>query len=284
MGNPFKKKRKTTTRKESSTIVQHKIVKLTYLQTLAVDGGVGDIKDVAGETKGGTDKFINGTSKDSGKKLTDLSALHGLISTGGSIGGMLLGKAIGSAFGKKTEVNSNVTVKDSGWRVVKTWLQPEFDKIRYSVGIRELLVAQFRYEKVSEVVSTPWSSPKDISKVSLIVDEFIPPQFPVGGVYIEYYVKPEIADAEWVRINPVGNRTVFSDSGSIVPRIVSFNTERPVNARLEDAYIETKEEVRQIRFRAILKRPDVVDGGVSADSYSPILKSYRMLLTPRGGL
>jgi len=270
-----KKKKKTTVTTESKTVIQHKIIKLTYLQSLAVNGGIGELSDLAGQTEASKEVFNSGTSKDNDKKTRLLSYIP--------IIGLQFGGAK-SLFGKKIDINTKVTVDDSGWRVVKTWLQPEFDKIRYAIGIRELLVAQFRYEAVSEVVSTPWTSPKDISKVTLIVDEFIPPQFPIGGTFIEYYIKPELPDIEWIRINPVGSRTVFTQGGTIVPRIISFNTERPANARLESSYVETKDEVRQIRFRAVLKRPDSITGDIPADSYSPILKSYRMLLTPRGGL
>jgi len=267
---------KTTVETREKTIVQHKLVKLTYLQTMAIEGGAAELANVAGQTEASSADFENSlVTKDTIKKYGNL---------GSSFGTDVIGKAIGGAFGKKITVTSKSSVDSSGWRIVKTWLQPEFDRMRYSIGIRELLVAQFRYEKVSEVVSTPWSSPKDITKVTLIVDEFIPPQFPAGGTYVEYYIKPELPDIEWIRINPVGNRTVFSENGTIVPRIISFNTERPANSRLEDAYFETKEEVRQIRFRAVIKRPDSVESDVSADSYSPIVKSYRMLLTPRGGL
>jgi hypothetical protein len=247
---------------------------------LALTSGLGDVKELAGETEARKEETLEGFTKRGG----DRSARQiGKILTvfGGGFGGSVT-KAL---FGKKTKTTISGTVQDKGWRVVKTWLQPEFDKIRYALGVRELLVAQFRYEKVSEVVSKPWASPKDISKVSLIVDSFIPPQFPPGQDYIQYYVRPELPDAEWVRINPLGHRTVFSEKGSIIPRIVNFNNERPVTARLEEAFVNTDGEVKQVRFRAVLNRPDnVEDTEIEADSYSPILKSYRMILTPRGGL
>ena len=42
----FKKKKRTTTETITETIIEHKIIKLTYLQSLAIAGGIGDVKDV----------------------------------------------------------------------------------------------------------------------------------------------------------------------------------------------------------------------------------------------
>jgi hypothetical protein len=279
----FKKKKRTVIEKFHTTVIQHKILKLTYLQTLAVVGGVGDLKTLAGETEGHDEKVIDFEGK---SRQGNTSGKYLLGAVGGPIGAILGGLGLGRGLlGKKVRRSVTGTLEDKGWRVVKTWLQPEFDKIRYALGIRELTVAQFRYEKVSEVISKPWISPKDITKVTLIVDQFIPPQFPPGQGYIQFYIKPELPDAEWIRINPIGNRTVFDETGKIVPRIINFNTERPATARLEDAYITTDSEVKQMRFRAVLNRPDTIAGSdVEADGFSPVLKSYRMLLHPRGGL
>jgi hypothetical protein len=281
----FKKKRTTTVENFHTTVVRHKIIKLTYLQTLSVVGGLGDIKELAGETESSTESVENQdvSTDNTVDDLADALGVSGVFGTNvfGNIAGAI---GLKELFGKKVTRTVTATVEDQGWRVTKTWLQPEFDKIRYALGIRELNVAQFRYEKVSEVISQPWTSPKDITKVSLIADQFIPAQFPPGQDYIQYYVKPELPNQEWIRINPIGNRTVFDERGSIVPRIVNFNTERPATARLEDAYITTDSEVKQVRFRAVLNRPDTVSGGANADGYTPVLKSYRMLLHPRGGL
>ena len=257
-----RKKRRRTTQTFVKTIIEHKVIKLSYLQTLSIVGGLGDLKEVAGETEGFQE---------------DKDPVELMPTT--RIKGNWLGR------GKKVGIVSKSSIDDKGWRMVKTWLQPEFDKIRYALGIRELTIAQFRYETVSEVISQPWISPKDIVKVSLIVDSFIPPQFPPGKDYLQFYIKPELPNSDWIRINPIDHRTVYDDKGNIVPRIISFNTERPAQARLEDAYVTTDQEVKQMRFRAVLNRPKFIPGtDVPADGFTPILKSYRMLLHPRGGL
>lgn len=270
------KKKKTSVQVTKERFTQSKIVKFTYLQTLAISGGLTKTSAIAGETEAseetttGQDQRRNfaAQASDAANQILDPLGIGGLE----------------SPFGKKTKTNIRQTVKQTGWNVIKVWNQPQFDIIRYSIGIKDLTIAQFTYEQVSELVSIPWSSPKEISKVTLSVSEFIPKVFP-PGVYIEYYIRPNIKDFPWARINPIGSPSVFNEDGSIVPRIINFNVERPISSRLEDSYITTEEPVKEIIFRALLKRPDELVGTTaSSDGYSPILKSYRLLMVPKNGL
>jgi hypothetical protein len=279
MGWP-KKKRKTKTEVTKEKFTLSKIVKFTYLQTLAIDGGLTTAKGIGGETEAKEETTTgNDVRRNFFQKAEDEA--NKLI---GSIDPIGVLPKISNPFGKKVSVDTKQTTKESGWTVTKIWNQPQFDIIRYAIGIRELTIAQFTYEQVSELISVPWASPKEIIKVSLNVSEFIPKVFP-PGTYIEYYIKPNIKDFSWVRINPIGSPSVFNEDGSLVPRIINFNVERPISSRLEDNYITTEEPVKEIVFRALLKRPDLLEGTeISADGYSPILKSYRLLMVPRNGL
>lgn len=288
MGNPFKKRTKTTVNTDVVKETQNEIVKLTYLQSLAVSGGLADVSSLAGTTSASQTEFDSGSStnrnwaerfvKDLGKSpVKKIAGLSGGLS--GLLGLAEIKGIVGGLFGKKVTTSVKGNVKDSGWQLVKTWNQPQFDIIRYAIGIKELVVSQFTYVPVSEIVSKSWTSPKEIQKVTLIVDQFIPPQFPPGTDYIKYYVKPDTDDAEWTRINPIDLPTQYDDSGHVIPRVITFNAERPISARLEDAYVKTTAPVKSIRFKAILSRPTDTD-----ESYSPVLKSYRMLLTPLNGL
>jgi hypothetical protein len=250
------KKSKTTTVVEKEKFNFSKIVKFTYVETLAISDRVTTARRLTETEKTNLD--------DNGKIYDDRDT-------------SVIGR-------KKTSVNESISIKDSGWSVTKVWNQPQFDIVRYAIGIKELTIAQFTYEEVSEFVSIPWSSPKEIIKVVVNTSEFIPPNFP-PGTYIECYIKPTIEGSTWIRINPLGNPSVFTQDGNLVPRIVNFNIEKPISARVEDSYIYTEEPIKELLFKAILKRPDTLDGSeVSADSYSPILKSYRILMTPRNGL
>lgn len=278
----FSKKKKTTTTKSNETVVQSKIVKLTYLETLALEGGLATAGSLAGETAASTSNIDsnNKTQSDVNKFSDFFTNPISFIVPGTLLGGTLTKSLFGSS--KSTTVTGTVT--DSGWSLVKTWKQPQFDIIRYAIGIKELTVSQFIYEQVSEIVSVPWTSPKEISKVVLYVDQFIPKEFPAGTGYIEYYVKPDIESANWVRINGLGLPTIFNADNTIVPRIISFNTEKPVNSNLEESYVYTDGPVKSIRFKAVLKRPTSLENGNDASSLTPILKSYKLLMTPKNGL
>lgn len=280
----FKKKRKTETSSSTAEDTVNKIIKLSYIQSLALSGGVVSAKSLVETSNTSVTSDIGSSSARNAVGI--LNEKFGTTTTAG-IGnsiGSLLGGSLGSTlgafaplFGKKVERSGKVTIEDSGWSLVKTWNQPEFDIIRYAIGIKDLTVASFTYTTISEVVSKPWISPKEIIKVTLLIDQFIPPNFP-PGTFIEYYVKPDIESSDWIRINSMNSPTQYQEDGTIVPRIITFNSEKPVSSRIEESYLTTKEPVKSVRFRAVLKRPD------NLDSYSPILKSYRLKFNLRNGL
>ena len=239
------KKKKTTTTVVTTKI---KVVKLSYLQTLAVHQNVLSTDEL--KTKGGI-LSAEQTSKSS-KRLFPLLGL-----------------------GKKSSSTDSKT-RTSGVKVKDQWLQPYYDKIRYSIGIREFSVSRYKFAKVSEFISKPFISPKEIVKVNVVVDEYIPAQFDQNQIWIKYYIKVEGED-EWIRIQPLNTPTKFNDLGEIIPKIINFNLPRPTTAKLEDKFNTTEDPVKQVRFRAIISRPD----GVNEDSMTPMLKSYRIVMIPR---
>jgi hypothetical protein len=271
-------RKKTTVNTSVQEATATRIVKLTYVQSIMVNGGVArteqfsDVSDPIQYRLGGN----SSTSRNFVTKAFDtLNNPYGILGAGGA----WVAAGISSAlFGKKTTRSTTVDVKESGWTVVKSWAQPEFDLIRYAIGIKEVTAASYSYAVTSEFISKPWSSPKEIIKLRVFVDQFIPPQFPPGS-YIDYYVRPDIQGSDWIRINPMELPTQFNEDGSVVARIISFNTEKPIGARSEEMYITTKEPVKAVRFRGVMRRP--ID---SLDAYTPIVKSYRLLLTPKNGL
>jgi len=281
----FRKKRKTTVENINKKLTLSKIVKFSYLQTLAIDGGLTSAKDIAGETEGSQETTQNqNINKSLVDKFHDKAGdiMNSIFLVSDLPPG--IGDLARSLFGKKITTDVKMDIKESGWTLTKVWNQPQFDIVRYAIGIKDLNISQFTYEEVSEIVSTPWISPKEIVKVVLNVDQFIPNIFPAGN-YITYYVKANIADSEWIQINPIGLPSVFKEDGSIVPRIINFNTERPLTSRLEDGYFITSAPVKEIVFRAVLTRPSSLDETTAdASGYSPVLKSYRILMTPKESL
>lgn len=276
MGLLGRKKRSTQVIVEQ--ITGTRIVKLTYRESLIIKGSLNTVGNLAGTTEEEiTNENTSFEEKNRVSKINDkVKNPWAAIPTLGMAN--LLGAIGNGLFGSKKSVDVNVKTKESGWTIVKTWAQPQFDVIRYAIGIKDLGVSQFLYEPVSEIISKAWSSPKEITKVYMIADQFIPSEFPVGN-YIEYYIKPDIQDFKWIRINPMELPSQYTAEGTIVPRIISFNSERPISARLEESYVTTTKPVTAIKVRIILKRPSTV-----ADSYTPILRSYKLIMTPRGGL
>lgn len=281
----FHKKKKTRQEVIESQLTFARVVKLTYLQSLAMEGSLFSASEFETER---VDEFEDVTSVDrrnvsravddyflnsEGDEIRDLAFILGDLT-----------EVFGGAFGKKTTTNTKVETKETGFQVTKIWNQPQFDVIRYSMGIKDINVAQFQYALTSEVVSKPFRSPKEVIKVVCRASQFVPSIFPVGN-YIEYYIKPNQENTTWTRINPLDFATVFDETGKIIPRVINFNTEQPLQSRLEEAYILTDEPVKEIVFKAILKRPESLENtSVSADGYSPVLKSYRLLMTPKNGL
>lgn len=279
----FKKKKSTSVEVTNKNLTLSKIVKFSYLQTLAIDGGLSSVKQIAGETSG-TSETTNSSSTNNSliNKLIDARAdiLNTIIPGLGKLGSSVAK----SLFGKKITSDTKIDSSESGWTVTKIWNQPQFDIIRYAIGIKELTISQFTYKETSEFVSTAWASPKEIIKITSVVDQFIPPLFPYG-TYIKYYIKPNVPDTQWIQINPLGLPSLFNEDGSIVPRIINFNTEKPLTAKFEDAYFYTTSPVKDVVFRAVFSRPSSLEGTTAdANGYSPILKSYRLLLYPRDGL
>ena len=282
----FKKTKTETTKKKIQTTYS-KIVKLSYLQSLSVDSGVARVEDFVTETDSEEDINRNIDPKSLGvnekKNRSPDSQTYGIGSLLG-LGGSILDSILGGVFGrKKVLVSAKADIRSSGWSITKIWNQPQFDILRYAIGIKELDIAQFSYTNISEFISVPWVSPKEISKIILNVDQFIPPGFP-NGKYIKYYVKPNTENSNYIEVNPIGLPTEFKEDGTAVPRIISFNVEKPINSNLEESYIYTTEPVTEIVFKAVLSRPSSLADGSPADGFSPILKSNRLLMYPKNGL
>ena len=138
-------------------------------------------------------------------------------------------------------------------------------------------VSKYTFVPASEFTSVPFTAFKEVVKLFVFVDEYIPPQFQQNINWIRYYVKIE-GEETWVRINPINKPTVFDDDGLIVPRIINYNLQKPGTAQIEDKYQYTETPVTQVRFKAVMSRPE---GEGNEASMTPLLKSYRVTLVPR---
>lgn len=232
-----------------------RLVKLSYLQTVAIVEEQKSTQDFVGQAQP-----FRSTSQNFSAPSFLFGFSAGMMGDGGG--------------------SRSIDFQDTGWTISKTWLETYWDKIRYAIGIRDVGIFQYEYAQASSIVSQPWVSPKAIDKVTLIVSETIPNEFPIGPRYIEYYISPAPGN-NWIRINPLDHPTLYEDDGNVAPRIVNFNSEKPANATNDNKYIQTEDPVKAVKLKVILKRPTGFEGSTAM---TPVLKSYRLLIYPKAGL
>ena len=126
---------KTTVDVTEKSLVLSKIVKFTYLQSLAVDGGLTTVGEIGGETEAKQEENVDvntrldGVSRSISK--TDSSVLSVIFSTPYFPGvGDAIAKVATAVFGKKRSTSVKTDYKESGWTVSKVWNQPQFDIIQ----------------------------------------------------------------------------------------------------------------------------------------------------------
>ena len=174
-------------------------------------------------------------------------------------------------------------------RVTKQWTETKHDKARFAIGIRDIGIYSYSFSEVSEVVSQPYHSPKPIAKLSLTVDEYIPKIFYTSAGndgtendWIKYYISVDDGTS-WQRISPTNHTETPSEDGIyMVPEVINVNSDIGTEERENPlAYVDTPEPVYQVRFKAVLTRPNNI---VDSESYSPLLSSYALKIYPHGGL
>ena len=240
---------------ETSTVIEAtRLVRLSYLQTIAALDDQALLGQLAGVSSGGQESSFTSSPPTPG-------FFFGLF--GGSDG---------------LSINSDFS--DSGWAISRTWLETWWDKIRWGIALRELGIYSYEYAEASEIVSIPFRSPKEITKVTLRVDDQIPTSYPNSKRWIHYFISVNNGN-DWHRINPLDHPTLFSgEGGQPVPRIINVNADFQSEDDNEAKFIKTKEPTREVRFRAVLLRPS----GEEFVGSTPILKSYRILIVPKEGL
>ena len=245
----------------TTTITQtrmSRLVKLTYLQTVKSYFNTSGINEYAGETAGSNIATANSTGGPSSNFLE-------------FIGDML--------FGYST-TTTNVNSTDTGWRVAKSWLEVNYNKMRYAIGIRELSIFSYKFSPTSEFVSKKFTSPKEIIKAQLEVIEEIPADFDPSQRYIEYYLS--VDDENWHRINPTGNPTLYMDDGQIAPEVLNINFDVAGSGPNQTVRsISTESPATSVRLKVVMKTDTSLP---NSEMYTPVLKKYRVKLFPRTSL
>lgn len=277
---------------KSKTLIS-RVVKLNYLQTIAIYSNNNTVDDFSPESAAGAHSAASSRSRTGGAGLEG-AALAAGVAGGGTVAlaipfvalapiaipVAIIASILSSLFGSKTSVKTTTSTEDSGWSIAKQWLEVNYDKIRYAIGIRELSIFNYRFSPTSELVSKRFSTPKEIIKAQLEVVEEIPAEFSPEMRYIEYYIS--FNDGDWHRINPTGHPTLYSNEGNVVPEIltVNFETSGPGGSTTIKA-ITTEMPAKQVRLKAVMKNDPSLG---NAEYYTPVLKKYRVKLVPKTSL
>lgn len=244
----------------NTTITQTRIsrlVKLTYLQTVKSYFNSQGAAEFAGETEGTSSSVSTSSPQD----MNFFAQLADFLFGGSSN-------------------QTNVSNSDSGWGIAKQWLEVYYNKMRYSIGVRELSVFNYKFSPTSEFVSKKFTSPKEIIKAQLEVIEEIPAQFNANSRYVEYYLSFD--DENWHRVNPTGNPTLYLDDGQIAPEILTINFDiAGSGANQTIRNISTDSPATSVRVKVVMKNDPSLS---SPEMYSPVLKKYRVKLFPRTSL
>ncbi len=240
---------------QTTTVIETtRLVRLSYLQTIAALDDQAQLSALAGETQGS--QSVNSSSSP------------------GSPG------FLGTGIGGEDARSQTTTFNDTGWSISRTWLETWWDKIRWGIGLKEIGIFSYNYVESSEIISVPFISPKGIQSVSLKVDDQIPESFPSNQSWIQYFISADNGN-QWIRINPMDKPTVFqSGSGRPLPRTIRFSVINDSENTNDTQYQRVNSLPTSIRFRAVLLRPS----GAENQNKTPILKSYRMTIYPQEGL
>ena len=245
----------TSTVQSRTTVASRtRLIKMNYLQTLQALDDTNVLGSLAGVTTGGSASGSATTSK-SGNVFLQLVTL--------------------GFFGQGSSSTTSGSHTDSGWSVQRTWLETRDDINRYAIGIRDIQAWGYTFAGSSELVSKKFTSPKEILKVQLRTDEFVPQALDPERRWIRYYVSVDDGRT-WLDMNPLDRPTLFDDNGEIVPYTYTFNLEAEGPQAEVVRAIRTAEPARTLRFRAVLESDSEV--------LTPVLKSYRVLITPKGSL
>ena len=131
---------------------------------------------------------------------------------------------------------------------------PTGDKLRYAIGLRDLIINAFSYKDKGELVSKPFTLTDEIRKTLLDTNQT--PAQPSELTTVNWFISPNDG-AEWHEIQPK-KESSLSGIESSVPEVLNFNGPEP------DA-IQTSIPVREVRLKLVLGRnKDAFTTGTSA--------------------
>lgn len=170
--------------------------------------------------------------------------------------------------------NGRYTVGESGGYIDKKL--EVFPGWRYAIGIRDINIMSYEYEKKSEIISKKHETKRPIRYAMLYANEKIPQEFlsiiSQGNDWIKYYVSYD--DVNWYRISPMHHRPLSSEE-EFPPKILEFNTtkvEYDADLQIHKEQVLVEKPIKGLRVKAIMSRPD----GEGMNQLTPIIEDYSL--------
>lgn len=141
---------------------------------------------------------------------------------------------------------------------------------RYVIGLRDVNLASYTFDKESEYVSTPFISATPLTGVELDVDVDIPTIFDAATDWVEYYISID----EGQNWHPIFPRNVYRSQAKTK---YLFNSGVPKEGRVDEiGYLESLTDIYQIQLKIVLRRPETIK---DAQFYTPIVYGYELHVT-----
>jgi hypothetical protein len=156
------------------------------------------------------------------------------------------------------------------------------DGWRYCIGIRDIGIYSYTYKPKGEVITKSFTTQKPIERVSLHVNEKIPPTFLTeikkANTWINYFIS--LDGYEWHPISPyhrrpVGDETQRTQVGStdapiFPPKIYEINSTSIPETRQDiyKSYVTTSKPATSVQLKMVLNRPE------GLDTLTPLVEDY----------
>lgn len=158
-----------------------------------------------------------------------------------------------------------------------------FDGWRYAIGIRDINIMSYQFAPKSELITKKFYVDKPIKEVMLYANEKIPEAFlqdlRKANDWIQYFISFD--DVEWYQLSAMHQSPVSGTT--FPPKIIELNSTNITTQesfQLYKSYVTTTEDVKAIRLKIVLQRPD---SGSDAASFTPILEDYSLRLVFKDG-
>lgn len=266
----------------TETAVQNmkRVIELDYINTMRITSGAKSSNGLETSSGGDFDQSVVQEKPDTALAGAIGGAIAGALTFGigtalGAALGGVLGGALGSLFGRT--VHTTTDIDDTGYKTDAEYFVTKLDVAKYAIGVRDLGIFTYKYAADSSVVSKEFSVPGEISKVTLVADEFIPEGLEGVKDPIKYYVS--LDGDKWDRILPTTQESLGNlDANVGLPSIINVNSDIPVHLQnpVEGYVTVPPENSKSVRVRIEM------NGDPANPLVSPVLKGYRLNILTRG--